>query len=168
MQGWRLSKYDPSQRDAAGRYLKEEWTSVCDIGKLIGGQVLTVEEYLRVENAYIETAMAFHADTGTPLLIARDVEAAGSNLNVPGQVVLHPPEEGHPVERAELPVIIRSCLREIVWCRLEAKESLCMIHFGYDYYIYLTGISPTDHACEVARAVGLFMEPSQSPYMLSA
>lgn len=166
MQGWRVSKYDPSRRDAVGRYVHEEWTSVYDIGKSIAGQVLTVEEYLRVENAYIETAMVFHADAGAPFLLARDVEIAGSNPNIPGDVVSVPPAEGQPIGRADLVAVIRSCLREIFWCRLEAEEKLCMIHFGYDYYMYLTGMSLTAHTFDVARAGGLFLEPFQSPYSL--
>ncbi|WP_438015511.1 hypothetical protein WMF18_32215 [Sorangium sp. So ce315] len=161
-----MSKYDPSRRDVAGRYVNGEWTSVCDIGKFIGRQVLTVEEYLRVENAYIETSMAFHLDTGAPPLLAHDVEAAGSIPNLPGQVVLAPPAEDHLVGRSELPVIIRSCLREIVWCRLEAKDGSCVIHFGYEYYMYLVGICLKMSAVEVAQAVGLFMEPFRSPYLL--
>lgn len=90
MQGWRVSKYNPSKRDADGRYTNEEWTSIHDIGTSIGGQTLAIEEYLRVEKAYIETAMAFHADAGAPLLLARDVEAAGPTPNVSGDVSARP------------------------------------------------------------------------------
>lgn len=161
-----MSKYDPSRRDVAGCYVDEEWTSVGDIGKSIGRRVLTIEEYLRVENAYIETSMAFHVDTGAPHLFAHDVESAGSTPNLPGQVVLAPPAEDQLVERSELPIIIRSCLREIIWCRLEAKDGSCMIHFGYEYYMYLTGICLRTSAVEVAQAVGLFMERFRSPYSL--
>ncbi|WP_437777113.1 hypothetical protein [Sorangium sp. So ce1097] len=129
--------------------------------------MLAIEEYLRVEKAYIEASMAFHVDTGAPPLFAHNVEAAGSSPNLPGQVALAPPAEDQLVERSELPIIIRSCLREIIWCRLEAKDGSCVIHFGYEYYMYLTGVCLTTSAVEVAQAGGLFMERFRPPYLLS-
>jgi nucleoside-triphosphatase len=50
---YRVTKYDPAFRDRAGRYLREEWTSVGDIGRSFGGVVLTREEYRRVEVAHV-------------------------------------------------------------------------------------------------------------------
>lgn len=167
MQGWRVSKYNPSLRDVSGRYTREEWTSVHDLGKTIGGHTLTIEEYLRVEKAFVETATAFHIGAGAPLLLAHDVEIAGSNPNVPGDVVSVPPAEDQAIGRDDLAIVIRFCLREIIWCKLEAAEHSCMIHFGYDYYMYLTGVALTAHACEVAQAGGLFLEPFRSPYLLT-
>ena len=167
MSGWRLSKYDPAWRDALGRYSKEEWTSAHDVGKRIGQHVLATEEYLGVERAYIETTIAFHSDAGSPPLVARDIERGGTAPNVPGDVVAHPPREGRPVERTDLATLIRSCLREIVWCRLEADDRSCMIHFGYDYYVYLTGPQVSAHTVALARAGRLFLEPCESPYLRS-
>ena len=166
MQGFRVSKYDPSRRDTAGRYREEKWISVHDIGRPLGGKTLSIDEYLRAENATIATAMAFHADAGTAILLALGVEHGGPKPDVSGEVMSIPPGEGQSIERAALPVVIRSCLREMMWCRLEARERRCMIHFGYDFYMYLTGIELPARACEVAKAGGLFLEPFESPYLL--
>ncbi|MEC1180709.1 hypothetical protein P9B03_19825 [Metasolibacillus meyeri] len=39
--------------------MKEEWISSSDIGKNIDGRIFTLEDYLRVEPAYIDTVMKF-------------------------------------------------------------------------------------------------------------
>ena len=167
VQGWRVTKYDPRRRDAAGRYLETEWTSVSDIGRVIAGHLLDVAAYSSVEDAYVETAMAFHADAGAPVLFARDVEMSGKAPNIAGAVLSSPPSEESPVGRGELPVWIRSCLREIVWCRLESPSGNCMIHFGYDYYMYLTGPRLEESTRALATARGLYLEPFESPYLRS-
>lgn len=53
MKEYRISKYDPQFR-VNGAYQKNEWTSVSDIGKVFDDGVLTLAEYLRVENEYIQ------------------------------------------------------------------------------------------------------------------
>ena len=57
MVSWRLSKYNPAQRDARGRYLSDDWTSVSDIGGTYGGQLLTPARYLETETAYVESIL---------------------------------------------------------------------------------------------------------------
>ncbi|EYF02641.1 hypothetical protein [Chondromyces apiculatus] len=134
----------------------------------MAGKVLTVEAYLRTEEAYVETVMAFHEDAGAPILCACGVEAAGSDPGLPGDVAKAPPLEGQAVRRGELAALIRACLREIFWCRLEAEDGGCAIHFGYDFYVYLTGRDLTGRVRDVAHAGGLFLEPFQSPYATPA
>ncbi len=165
MQSWRLSKYAPSRRDATGRFLDEDWTSVHDIGREVQGCKLGVEEYLRVEDAYVRTVISFHAEAGAPLLFARGVERTGPDSGVPGEGLLAPPPEDQPIRPEELPLMLRSCLREILWCRLEAEESTCLIHFGYEYYVYLVGADLAAGTRAVAQAGGLFLEPFRSPYL---
>ncbi len=75
-------------RDAAGRFLGDTWTSVHDIGRTYRQAVLTVAEYMRVESAYIEVALAFHEDASMPCLVARGVEGTPEALGVPGATVL--------------------------------------------------------------------------------
>lgn len=53
MKEYRISKYDPQFR-VNGSYQKNEWTSISDIGKVFDDGVLTLAEYLRVENEYIQ------------------------------------------------------------------------------------------------------------------
>ena len=55
MKKYRLSKYNPMYRDVNGDYLLPEWTSCYDINKYYNSRVLTVDEYLFVEQKYINT-----------------------------------------------------------------------------------------------------------------
>lgn len=167
MQGWRVSKYNPANRDATGRYIQDDWTSVHDIGRVIAERVISLETYLRAEQAYVDSAVAFYGDAGAPPLVVRAPEFAGppTSLLVPGEVLVSVPEEGAHIGLSELPVIVRSCLRELMWCRLEAEDFSCMVHFGYDYYMYLTGAEPSRATLELMSGGGLFCEPCQSPYL---
>jgi hypothetical protein len=54
MHEYRITKYDPTLRDENGRYTREEWTSFSQVGGAV-----SFEEYVRVEKAYIDTALAF-------------------------------------------------------------------------------------------------------------
>jgi hypothetical protein len=164
VKSWRLSKYDPARRDENGRYVPIEWTSVSDIGRSFGGRVLTIEEYARVEDAYVATALAFHLDAGAPPLFATGVESRPERI-APDDFDPVLPEERQRFEHSELAALIRSCLREAAWCRLVAADRVCAIHFGYDFYVYLVGPSASARTREVAVRGGLFLEPFRSPYL---
>ena len=57
---WRVTKYNPNLRDENGYYtVVEEWTCPSEIGKIINGSEFTIEEYLRIETAYIDTVIKF-------------------------------------------------------------------------------------------------------------
>ena len=75
MYGFRVTKYDPSRRDARGAFLDPDWTSHSDIGKVFGGKKLEIDEYLRVESAYAAAARAFFQDAGCPALAVVDLES---------------------------------------------------------------------------------------------
>lgn len=59
MYSWRVTKYNPVYRDDNGHYKKDEWILVNDIGEEFDGTVLTAEEYLRVENLYVNAVLEF-------------------------------------------------------------------------------------------------------------
>ena len=56
MKSYRVTKYNPKNRDDQGRYLASEWTSIFDIGRKYCGHVLTEKEYEKVENSYLDIA----------------------------------------------------------------------------------------------------------------
>jgi len=62
-------KYNPKFRGEDGYYtLKEEWTCPSQIGKIIDGKEFTLDEYLRVETAYINTVLTFLHECGLSTL----------------------------------------------------------------------------------------------------
>ncbi len=151
---YRVTKYDPALRDARGEYMREEWTAFSDIGRSFGGVVLTREEYLRVECAYMASALAFFREAGVPTLTARDLQ------NPDGVPVA--PTEGRVVSLEEVPDVIRGLLREEFWCRLAGPGAFA--HVGWDYYMYIGVPRACPQAEQMARQRGLFAEPFDSPY----
>jgi hypothetical protein len=69
MYQYRVTKYNPVFRDENGRYTSEEWTSFGDVGEIV-----SVKEYVRVETAYIEAALAFLREAGVVELQIRGLE----------------------------------------------------------------------------------------------
>lgn len=56
---WRITKYNPIFRNENGHYLLDEWICPSEIGKVLNGDLFTLENYLLIENAYIETIIEF-------------------------------------------------------------------------------------------------------------
>ena len=52
-----ISKYDIKYRNELGVYLRDDWTSFFDIGKVWEGELLTREEYERVEKNYLDALL---------------------------------------------------------------------------------------------------------------
>ncbi len=161
---WRLTKYDPERRSVAGAFLGDDWISVSDIGRSYEGVELTESEYLRVEAAHLDVIVSSYQDAGHPPLLVRGPEWNGLGKLIAGQVLTSAPRENEPVSEARLPVLARTCLREICWCRIETADESYGIHFGYDFYVYLVGVELTPSTHGVARSGGLFLERFESPY----
>ena len=51
---FRVTKYDPKKRNEAGHYLLAEWTCFSEVGDSV-----CLEEYERVEGAYLQSAIDF-------------------------------------------------------------------------------------------------------------
>ncbi|MEU9110917.1 S1 RNA-binding domain-containing protein [Streptomyces sp. NPDC048483] len=139
----RITKYDPRDRDAHGRYTGPEDTD---------------SDHGPVEAAYLTAVAAFAAESGVHHLSVREPEHAG-----------HPVPAGfHDGAKVPLPAaleLVRGMLRESGgWCRLEA-EGTFFVHVGWDQYVYVGSHAPCPEAVTRTRALGLFPEPlPASPY----
>lgn len=156
MNSYRVTKYNPKNRDDQGRYRASEWTSISDIGQKYCGHVLTEEKYEEIENSYLDIALAFLKEAGvTHMVVKFD----------PGEI--SPPRKyrhGDAVDVVAVRKILRSLLREHYWCCLESGSG-AFIHVGYDYYMYVG--SPTEGSKwkALATARNLFVEEiCASPY----
>ena len=154
---YRVTKYDPSLRDTKGAYIADAWTSVTDIGREFGGVVVTDDEYRRVEQAYINSALAFLNEGGQTSLRIEGLE------NHQRRALMF-------AERAVISVkqiggLIPQILRDEFWCRFESPNGF--LHFGWDYYMYI-GVP---HRCPIAERLaeklGLYPEKFASPYKKS-
>ena len=151
---YRITKYDPTRRNASGAFTGDDWTSFSDIGRVFGGVVLRREDYLQVESAYIDTALAFLDEDRAPDLRVVALEVRGNGLSVP--------VDGASVQKENLAEVCRSILREKFWCRLEGDGRY--LHFGWDFYMYVGVLSACAHARDKAHSRGLFVEVFESPY----
>jgi hypothetical protein len=151
---YRVTKYDPALRDAHGAYIADEWILFKQIGSVFGGVVLTEGEYLRVEQAYINSAIAFIREGGLNSLTVEGIENHKRLALEFG--------EGSVLSLDRIGDVIRQMLREELWCRLEGQGGF--VHIGWDYYMYI-GVP---HRCPKAEllteGLGLYPERLSSPY----
>ena len=170
MQCWRISKYDPRFRDKSGRYLRDEWIGAAQIGKAFAGEILTRDEYLRVERLYVAAVLHLWKASGAPSLQIQALEQSPSGFGMPPQSddLLDVgfggwrPVNGEAVLPAFLEAMVRWCLRELGWCQLCADEFY--VHWGYDYCVYVGTGDATSAAREEIASTGLFVEPCESPH----
>jgi len=151
---YRVTKYDPALRDSWGAYTAKDWTSVNHIGRAIGDVLLTEHEYLRVEQSYIASALAFLEEGGLASLTVKQLE------NQKGLALEF--GEGSVFSLEKVGDVIRKILREELWCRLEGKGGF--VHFGWDYYMYIGVPHRCPAAEQLAVKLGLYPEEFASPY----
>jgi hypothetical protein len=171
MFGWRITKYNPVLRDSKGRFLGEDWTSIADVGKVIAGSPVTMEEYLAVEGAYLGTVAQLFEETGTPAVGVPAFEVYSEDELE--QVLSSEPELRRALKEiqserrapaAAVPGVCRLILREILWCKFENPGDL-YLHFGGDYYMYVGSARRLSLTLSLARSRGLFVEDLVSPYL---
>ncbi|WP_405626661.1 S1 RNA-binding domain-containing protein [Streptomyces sp. NBC_00016] len=159
---YRVTKYDPADRDEHGSYVGTE-PAVSDHGP--------------VEDAYLQAVAAFAEATGVDRLAIREPQIGG--------VVhfgLEPPVDGHGLaglfpaghagfhDGALVSItagleLVRAMLRDNgAWCRLEAEGAFA-VHVGWDQYLYVGSSRPCEAALARTRSLGLFPERlDASPY----
>jgi hypothetical protein len=150
---YRVTKFDPGFRDSNGVFTRDEWTSFHDIGHAFGGVVMTAEEYRRVEGNYVMAAINFLRESGQTYLLVDGLEESQGSSGL---------REGQRVGIDYIAALIRQIPREEFWCRLEGHE--CYLHFGWDYCLYVGVPRECSASIQLAKNLGLFVEPFQSPY----
>lgn len=155
---YRVTKYNPRNRDGKGLYLVDEWVRRSQVGRSFNGVLFTEADYQKMEDAYVATALAFLQESGgaslriTALENHRGYQDPGLNL-----------QKGAQLRPEEVARVCRLNLREAIWCKLE-DDAGRFIHFGWDYYMYIGVPTSCDGAKVLARRLGLFVEPFASPY----
>jgi hypothetical protein len=156
MHEYRVTKYDPSHRDDSGAYLRDEWTSFADVGRSFGGIPLTLNEYERIEAAYVRAAEQYLAESSTGTLSVHQLE--DTRRLAPAFIT-----EGASLPLEQVGGVLRGLLREEYWCRIQA-DSGAFIHVGWDYYMYIGVPYECPASQRAAEALGLFVEEFDSPY----
>ena len=160
---YRVTKYDPADRDEHGRYIGPE-ESVSDHGP--------------VEAAYLQAVAALAEDTGVHQLTIREPQITGlvhfglePAVEGHGLAGLFPPDLTGFHDGAQVPVavgleLVRAMLRDNgASCHLEV-EDVFAVHVGWDQYVYVGTSDPCERALSRTRELGLFPErlEAASPY----
>ncbi|MEP0176628.1 MAG: hypothetical protein ABJH28_09230 [Paraglaciecola sp.] len=121
----------------------ESWTSFSDIGKEIDNEVLTYDSYFNTESSYLNFA--------SQLLELLDMEASDfhiksleDNRGQYSEKSLYAGIEfprlklcgGDNLTNSELFSLIRLCLRDLMWLRLESMYG-DYITFGHDFHMHV-------------------------------
>ncbi|MGH2319799.1 hypothetical protein ACRC6Q_18955 [Planococcus sp. SE5232] len=158
MKSYRVTKYNPQYRNEKGVYVKEEWISIFNIGKMYEGKIFTYEEYLETEDKYIAAIKIVMKDVNLESMQIKDLELSShrSELTI---------KEGEHVSFSDIDVVARMVLRGELWCILRAND-LFEVHFGYDYYMYFVGEALTPEVInKISHIKGLYVEEMISPYL---
>ena len=166
MREYRVTKYDPKNRNHLGYYILDEWTSIHDIGRTFDGKVLTEEDYLNVENKYIDAVTYFMECCSVKELTISWLEQRDADydrLLTTSMKKMHKnAKNGIVVDNVGISDIIKLNLREDMWCQLVSDKMF--VHFGYDYYMYIGADGDCVGAIKKIEEAGLFVEEFSSPY----
>jgi hypothetical protein len=145
---WRVSRYEPALRAAGSEWAS--WTDYSDVGKTFNGMVLTEQEYLRVENLYLDAAARFAADAAAEVfeVVYVDHQQDGFELFA-----------GQKLPRSDLGPVVRGSLRGTLDCALQAVSGTCQFEFGFDLYMRVAAQSACDRAVTEVERAGLYLEP---------
>lgn len=170
MQCWRITQYNPLYRNKEGTFLKKNWTSYSDIGRIFEGKKLSLDEYFKVENKYIDAVISLMKCIEISHLKVTELEKytdsidsdenASENMNFQFNNLKNNEEIG--IE--SIPDICRLILREHMWCKLKCSASM-YVHFGYDFYMYVGSSLKCEGEVDSIIQSGLFVESFQSPYI---
>ena len=169
---WRVTKYNPDFRDENGYYtLVEEWTCPSEIGGTINGKEFTLDEYLQVETAYINSVIKFIEESSIDSLRILQLECDISEEDKTSPLYEKEFEklilkEDSIVNKNEIRLICKMVLRNFLWCKLYSKDNF-FVHFGWDYYMFIGSNVNCLSAIKFAENNGLFVEQCTSPYFFS-
>lgn len=149
--------------------MKDEWTAISDIGKPQYG-FLTANNYLRVEDNYWATISYLLKLCHINSLRMKEIEKHHElHVFFTQNKFFNPTNIEKAIQNNtqigidEIEIVLRLCLREEMWCKLEGKNNT-FIHFGYDYYMFFcTEIEHKIDANFIPE--GVYIENFQSPYV---
>ncbi|WP_423407733.1 hypothetical protein AABM38_18665 [Heyndrickxia sp. MSNUG] len=161
MISWRVTKYNPLNRDESGNYLDEkEWTSYSEVGAKV-----SEEDYLITESNYVNAIISFMEELGINRVHLSDLELWSEEVrNQNTSSFLTKVWVGKGVSTHEIRELAKLSLRNAIWCKLNYKKDF-FVHFGYDYYMYIGAYKDCPRAHKKVQETGLFVEKIKSPYL---
>jgi hypothetical protein len=165
---WRITKYDPEKRNSQGWFIEDTWTSYSDIGNIYQGKKLTHDQYVLVENLYINAIVLFMKDLEISHLQVKDLEnhdhiSEDSSVDKMEIMFVNAMKENDLLSLEQVKMAVKLILREYFWCKLISKHKM-FVHFGYDYYMFVGSSVECRDTLQKIRESGLYVEKFESPY----
>lgn len=167
---YQITKYDPKNRDATGKYCIEEWTSISDIDKIYNAKVFDIKTYIATENAYIEVVTKLMECYSIESLYVKELE---KYLDVEDiyKIIQKYPEyysdrilevfksvvEDSKLDIKDTQLMCSLILREHLWSELCSKEKDFVVKFGYDYYMTIECPEIQKEIVKIINENGLFL-----------
>lgn len=182
-QEWRYTthsvvKYNPECFKGKSHFTKNQWICMKDVGQVIGGHLVTLDEYLDVEQKYVDSVIKIMELTDCKYLTVSYME---DTIQTTKESILEMLDrknpflqydkllynsymklyEGRRFDVIGIPDIIRLNLRGYTYTALTNLQKGLEIHFGFDYYMYFNTKFPIDILREEIRKIGLYLDPSR-------
>lgn len=172
MKKYRITKYDPQNRNTQGEYLFDHWTEISDVGKILEGQLITEVEYLRIERDYINAVLEILKDQKQEYLrlVSFNKKRFEESLKINLSEWFHELSfenielfEDKKINIKEIPTVIKLNLRGYLDTTIEIIDKY-YIQFGNDFYMYVGTPDLSQKAIAKINSTSVFIEEFQSPY----
>lgn len=167
---YHINKYNPKGRELDRYYIFNEWGAISDIGTEFDGKVVTIEEYQRVEDAYIRSIELILDFLKIPKLDVEYLRTRTKLDEIKSDQIQYPElynskmiekfilfKRRKVVKPEEIDYLCRLMLREIVGSRLYYKNDV-KIFIGYDYLMSIHTSKPIDSLIPEIERMGLYVE----------
>lgn len=166
-----IVKYSPEYYDEKGVYSRDEWISRSDIGTVYEGKPFTLEEYLDVEQRYVNVILSIMNATNCRYMTIQYLEAdkayiakriKTSKFHKIDSILFKSIsllEENKRISVEKISDVLRLALREYIYVELSNKEHCVFVKFGYDYYLNVACSLSNEVLEGIVRKEDLFLDP---------
>lgn len=171
MHRYRISKYNPKYRNDKGIYLKNDWTSFCDIGKKYGKKILTKEDYLNTELKYCDVISEILEENNIEEMIIKDLECVftvdelkrmfeenGLEFSNEDEKLIISLSDNKTIKIIEAKRYVKLILRDCFWCIFKNETTSVRVEFGYDFYVYVYNVYISEMIISKYREKEIFIE----------
>ena len=154
-----IVKYEPQYYDENGVYQKDEWTYYGDIGKEYEGRVVTMEDYLDVENRFIDITRTILETAGCTYITLGYVEVLGKRRSIEAMRRMGL-KEGMRIRVEKIDSYLRMSLRGEAFIVFINSRKGVQFDFSEDVlYMHLYCRIPEEELRTIVETRGLYLDP---------
>ena len=160
MYSYRVTKYNPKNRNKDDTYTLKEWTSISDFK----GEELN-SDYISYEYAYINAIYEFMNLNCIQELYIDELEKDNSiNKYLDINIDIKDITNYDRLNKEKIKDIIKLILREVIYAKLKSDNKM-EVHFGYDYYMYILSKEKFSKNILKFEDTIIYVEEFESPYI---